>query len=137
MARLEPCQVQDGGHKAVTGVYYIPRLTTTIISLGQLQEAAYKIVLHDGFLSMWDWVRTLAAKVKHASNRLYILYLDIDHPVCLLAQGTSPAWRWHSRYGNLNFHGLKRLAEGEMVRGLPQIYHIDQVCNSCLVGKQK
>jgi hypothetical protein len=75
--------------------------------------------------------------VKHASNRLYILYLNVDHPVCLAAQGTSPAWRWHSRYGNLNFCGLKRLAEGEMVRGLPQINHIDQVCNSCLAGKEK
>jgi hypothetical protein len=53
--------VQDGGHKAVIGVYYIPCLTATIISLGQLQDVAYKIVLHDGFLKLWDWAGTLVA----------------------------------------------------------------------------
>jgi hypothetical protein len=37
----------------------------------------------------------------------------------------------------LNFCSLRRLAEGEMVSGLPQIDHIDQVCDSCLVRKQK
>jgi transposase InsO family protein len=47
------------------------------------------------------------------------------------------AWRWHSRYGHLNFRGLKRLAEGEMVKGLPHIDHVDQVCDNCLTGKQK
>jgi hypothetical protein len=75
--------------------------------------------------------------VKCASNRLYILYLDIDRLVCMVAQGMSPAWRWHSKYRHLNFHGLRRLAEGEMVKGLPQIDHVDQVCDSCLAGKQK
>jgi hypothetical protein len=128
---------KTSGHKTLTGVYYIPRLTTNIISLGQLEEAAYRIVLHNGFLRLWDWAGTLVAKVKRASNRLYILYLDVDRPMCLATQGTSPAWRWHSKYGHLNFRGLKRLAEGEMVRDLPQIEHVDQVCDNCLIGKQK
>jgi transposase InsO family protein/ribosomal protein L15 len=142
VANIEGCssilvKCKISGHKALTGVYYIPRLTANIISLGQLEEAAYRIVLHDGFLRLWDRGETLVAKMKRASNKLYILYLDVDRPVCLATQGTSPAWRWHSRYGHLNFRGLKRLAEGEMVRGLPQIDHVDQVCDSCLVGKQK
>jgi hypothetical protein len=94
-------------------------------------------MLHDGFLRLWDRAETLVAKVKHASNRLYILYLDVNRLVCLAAQGTSLAWRWHSRYEYLNFRGLKRMAEGEMVRGLLQIDHVDQVCDSCLAGKQK
>jgi transposase InsO family protein len=34
----------------------------------------------------------------------------------------------------LNFHGLKRLSEDELVKGL---LHIDQVCDSCLTGKQR
>jgi hypothetical protein len=102
-----------------------------------LEEAAYKIVLHDGFLRLWDRAGMLVAKVKRMLNRMYILYLNVDRLLCLAAQGTSPAWRWHSRYGHLNFHSLKHLAEDDMVRGLPQIDHVDQVCNSCLAGKQK
>jgi hypothetical protein len=37
----------------------------------------------------------------------------------------------------LNFHGLKWLSEGELVKGLPHIDHVDQVCDSCLTGKQR
>jgi hypothetical protein len=103
----------------LTGVYYTPHLMANIISLGQLEEVAYRIMLHDGFLRLWDWVGALVAKVKCVSNRLYILYLDVNRPLCLAGQGTSLAWRWHSRYGHLNFRGLKRLAKGERVRGLP------------------
>jgi hypothetical protein len=34
----------------------------------------------------------LVAKVTCGSNRLYILYLNVDRPMCLEAQGTSLAW---------------------------------------------
>jgi hypothetical protein len=77
----------------------------------------------------------LVAKVKRASNRLYIIYLDVHRPVCLAVQGTSTALRWHVRYGHLNFHNLKHLVEGNIVSGLPQIDHVDQVCDSCLARK--
>jgi transposase InsO family protein len=75
--------------------------------------------------------------VKRATNRLYILNLDVNRPMCLARQSSIPAWRWQSRYGHLNFRGLRKLAKGEMVRGLPQIDHVDQVYDSCLTGKQK
>jgi transposase InsO family protein len=68
---------------------------------------------------------------------LYVLKVDIDKPVCLAAQGSSSAWTWHARYGHLHFRGLRQLAQGGMVRGLPQIDQVDQVCDSCLAGKQR
>jgi transposase InsO family protein len=75
--------------------------------------------------------------VGRSANRLYVLELNITRPVCLAAQGTSTAWRWHARYGHLNFRALRRLAEGEMVHGLPRLDHVDQVCDGCLAGKQR
>jgi hypothetical protein len=128
---------KTGGHKALTGVYYIPCLRANIVSLGQMEEVGYKIVLESGFLKLWNHAGTLAAKVKRGASRLYVLHLDVDRPVCLVAQGMSPAWRWHSRYVHLNFHGLKWLSEGELVKGLPHIDHVDQVCDSCLTRKQR
>ena len=70
------------------------------------------------------------------ANRLYVLELEVAHPICLMAQGDNAAWRWHAQYGHLNFHGLRQLSKEDMVKGLPQIDHIDQVCDSCLTGKQ-
>jgi hypothetical protein len=110
---------KTGSHKALVRVYYVSRLTTNIISLGQMEEVVYKIMIHGGFLRLWDRAGTLVTKVKCATNRLYILNLDVDRLVCLAAQGSSLAWRWHSRYGHLNFHGIGRLVKEEMVRGLP------------------
>jgi hypothetical protein len=80
---------KTGGHKALTGVYYIPHLKANIVSLGQMEEAGYKIVLESGFLKLWNRAGTLAAKVKRDASRLYVLHLDVDRPVCLAAQGTS------------------------------------------------
>jgi hypothetical protein len=45
---------KTGGLKALTGVYYIPRLKANIISLVQMEEAGYKIVLESGFLKLWN-----------------------------------------------------------------------------------
>jgi hypothetical protein len=98
---------KTGGHKALTGVYYIPHLKANIVSLGQMEEAGYKIILESSFLKLCNRVGTLAVKVKRGASHLYVLHLDVDRPVCLVAQGMSPAWRWHSRYGHLNFRGLK------------------------------
>jgi hypothetical protein len=47
------------------------------------------------------------------------------------------AWQWHARFEHLGFHGLKALSKGQMVRGLPPIDHIEQICDSCLAGKQR
>lgn len=128
---------KNGEHQALTGVYHIPRLTTNIVSLGQLEEDGFKILLLNGFLKVWDRRRRLLAKVPRAANRLYVLTVDIGKPVCLAAQGNDAAWRWHARFGHLNFRSLRRLSQQEMVRGLPSLDHIDQVCDSCLAGKQR
>ena len=37
----------------------------------------------------------------------------------------------------MSFQGLKQLSKGHMVRGLPQIEHAGELCDSCLAGKQR
>jgi transposase InsO family protein len=128
---------KTGEHQKLTGVYHIPRLMANIISLGQLEEDRYKIQLGHGMLKIWDPRRRLVAAVRRGASRLYVLNADVDKPVCLAARAEEDAWRWHARYGHLGFQGLQRLSKGEMVRGMPQIDHIDQVCDGCLVGKQR
>ena len=38
--------------------------------------------------------------------------------------------------GHFNFHGLKILQQKNMMRDLPTIKEIDDVCEGCLLGKQ-
>jgi hypothetical protein len=113
---------RDGGHRALTGVYFIPRLKSSIVSLGQLDEVGCQTLIENGILTVRDRQRRILASVKRASNRLYLFKLTVAQPVCLSAcVGGDTAWRWHARYGHLNFHALRKLAQNGMVRGLPQI----------------
>ena len=45
-------QCKNGKHRSFTGVYFIPRLTVNIVSLGQLEVAGFAIHLNHGAMSI-------------------------------------------------------------------------------------
>ena len=47
----------NGEHRALTDVYYIPRLRSSIVSLGQLDENGCKFGIAHGVLSIHDQER--------------------------------------------------------------------------------
>jgi hypothetical protein len=118
-------------------VYFIPRLRTSIVSVGQLDEVGCSTLVKGGQMVVRDAEDALIIKVPRSGNRLYTTELQIARPVCLAASAGEDAWRWHGRYGHLNFDALRRLASGNMVRGLPAIEHVEQLCDGCLIGKQR
>jgi len=126
-----------GEHRILTNVYYIPMLKSNIISLGQLDENGCKVVIEGGVMTILDRLQRLLAKVKRSSNRLYVLNIAPALPECFLVRSKEEAWRWHARYGHVNFHALKSLSQKQMVHGLPIIEHEDRICDGCLIGKQQ
>ena len=42
-----------GEHRILTNIYFIPRLRSNIISLGQLDENGCKIAIEDGVMTIW------------------------------------------------------------------------------------
>jgi transposase InsO family protein len=130
---------KNGEHKVVTNVYYIPKLQTNIISLGQLEEAGCKVVLEDGWLQIFDRVdqgRKRIVNTLRTSNRLYKLQIKPTTPVSLMLSVIDTAWLWHSRFGHLNFKALRELGRKDMVKGIPVVDHVEQVCEGCTLGKQ-
>lgn len=85
--------LKNGDHNALTGVYHIPRLTTNIISIGQLDEEGFKILIEGGLLKIWDVQRRLLVKISRTGNCLYVLNIDVAKPICLAVQGGDAAWR--------------------------------------------
>jgi hypothetical protein len=124
------------GHKVLTEVYFIPKLKSNIVSLGQLEEGGCKVVLQDGNCNVFDVERTLLARAPRAGNRLYLLKLHLSAPVCLAAKTTDKAWLWHGRYGHLNFRALRELGVKGMVEGLPLLDRVEEFCDGCALGKQ-
>ena len=116
---------KNGEHRVLTRVYYLPRLTANIISLGQLEEAGCRIVIDRGVLSIFEQGRKLLARVKRSASCLYTLDLKIRRPVNLSARSEEAVWRWHARFGHLSFQSMRQLARHGMVRGLPPLEQVD------------
>ena len=63
--------------------------------------------------------------------------MQVAQPLCLVARRDDEAWQWHERFGHLHFEALKRLSAKEMVRGLPCLDHVEQLCDVCVLTKQR
>ena len=62
------------------------------------------MLIKDGVLRIRDREQRLLAKVKRSWNRLYLLDLKVEKPICLAAERTEEPWLWHARYrGHLTF----------------------------------
>ena len=129
-------QGRHNQHKVLTDVYYIPKLKSNIVSLGQLEEKGSKSVLENGKLCVFDQEKTLLISAPRTANRLYTIKLGLTTPVCLLAKSDDAAWRWHARLGHLNFRALRNLSSKGMVHGMPTVNRVEQVYDGCVLGKQ-
>ena len=83
---------KTGEHLPLTGVYFIPRLTTNIVSLGQLDKGGCDVHSKHGVLQIRDEKDRLIIRVKRTANRLYLLWVKITRPLCLAARTTQDAW---------------------------------------------
>jgi hypothetical protein len=55
---------KSGEHRALMGVYYIPYLTTNILSLDQMDEAGCRVDNNAGLLRIFDQRQQLLVKVR-------------------------------------------------------------------------
>ncbi|KAF8672420.1 hypothetical protein HU200_049631 [Digitaria exilis] len=124
-------------HHALNHVYYLPRLTANILSIGQFDEIGYQVLVEDGVMKIRDEERHLLAKINRDAGRLYVLDVDIAQPVCLAVRGEEEAWIWHARFGHLHFAVLRKMGREGLVRGLPLLSQVEQVCEACLAGKHR
>ncbi|WVZ90458.1 hypothetical protein U9M48_036759 [Paspalum notatum var. saurae] len=102
-----------------------------------MDENGSRVVIESGVPRIWDHHRRLLAKVTRGTNRLYVLNVQVAQPFCLAARRDDEAWQWHERFGHLHFEALKRLSANEMVRGLPCLDHVEQLCDVCVLTKQR
>jgi hypothetical protein len=130
-------QCKNGDQWVLLDVYYIPRLKSSLISLGQLTETGHRVIMDDDWLEVFDKRRErLVMKIEQGANHFYKVDLKSTEPLCLLTKLSEDAWLWYGRLGHANFHSLKLLSEKSMVGGVPAIAHPEEVCEACLAGKQ-
>ena len=119
--------IDRGGRRTLMDDFFIP----------VLDENMYNIAIRCGVCTMRDQRNHLLIEVTCAPNRLYKLLFRPIRRVCLIVCHVSDTWGWHARLGYQNFDGLRRMACDDLVCGVPQIEHPGELCEACLVGKQR
>lgn len=94
-------------------------LKTNLLSASQLQDKSYRIAIYKGECEVYDPKKCSIVVVKISSNRLFPLKIKIIQAYLFAKEDDT--WRWHYRYGHLNFNGLQTLHQKGMVIGLPEI----------------
>jgi GAG-pre-integrase domain/Zinc knuckle len=121
---------------SIQDVYYIPDLKTNILSMRQLMEKGYSVLMKDRVLHLKDKQGRLVARVEMGRNRMYKLNLRSVREKCLRVNVEDKVSLWHLRFGHLHHGGLKELAKKNMVHGLPDIDYEGKFCEECVLGKQ-
>ncbi|CAN1181758.1 hypothetical protein LINPERHAP2_LOCUS35596, partial [Linum perenne] len=120
--------MNNGSHQFINNVYYVPNMTSNILSLGQLLEKNYEVHMANRQLELRNDRKELIARIPMSKNRMFILNIQSEAAKCLKACVKDDTWLWHLRFGHLNFGGLKLLGQKKMVHDIPLINHPNQLC---------
>ena len=128
-------KMKSGRREKISEVYYVPGLKNNLLSIGHLLKKGYDIHFHNNscFLSKQN---QLVAKISVAANNLFPLSLETPNMAYLTSVDKRISKLWHERFGHLNYGSLKLLSRKTMVKGLPQIDLVEEVCEECQLGKQ-
>ncbi|CAL2258040.1 unnamed protein product [Prunus armeniaca] len=145
MAYIDKKEISSGDIKfhmknntvqTISNVFYIPDLKSNLISMGQLQERGYIIIIPQSQCQIHHPDKGLIVEAKMTANHMFPLHIQYDAQKCLSTRVQDPTWLWHLCYGHLSFKGLKTLHEKNMVEGLPKINCPTEMCEDCIVDKQ-
>lgn len=129
--------VVEGISQVISQVYYVPDLTSNLLSIGQLQEKDITIVIKRGMCKMYHPTHGLITTSKMTCNRMFILHAIIKEreEKCLNVEDDKTQV-WHKRLGHVNNKSLRTMQYKQMVSGFPKIAEPTKTCEVCNLGKQ-
>ncbi|XP_014511675.1 uncharacterized protein LOC106770373 [Vigna radiata var. radiata] len=129
---------RNGSQVVISNVLYVPDMKCNLLSIGQLVEKGFTVIMgNQNRVEIYDNKNRLVLISKTSDNRTFQVCFDgVENVHCLSAVKNEESWKWHLRFGHLNFRDLQGLEEKAMVTGMPPISLSDDACKSCLAGKQ-
>nr|KYP59803.1 Retrovirus-related Pol polyprotein from transposon TNT 1-94 [Cajanus cajan] len=130
--------------QVLSDVYYIPELKNNLLSIGKLQEKGLAILILDGTCKVFHPRMGLIMKTVMSGNKMFYVSafdgtsMEPNKIFCLKAEIAlgKENHLWHCRFGHFNHKALKTLAYKKMVIGLPSLKYPQNICTTCLTGKQ-
>jgi len=128
---------KNGKITIIEDVLYVLGMQCNLLSVGQLIQKGYLIIMKDNSLKLFDKNSRLVFKTPLAKNMTFQTNMKVVELNCLSAiMKDEDSWLWNYRFGYLNFRGLNQLVDKEMILGVPKIEIPSTVCDTCLIGKQ-
>lgn len=103
---------RDGNHIYISGVLYIPGMKSNLLSIGQLLEKGYRMVM-ENTMRVFDVKNKLLVKATLSGTRTFKVELNVVKQQCLATPVDRDEWLWHHRFGHVNFRDLSLLQHGE------------------------
>lgn len=129
----------DGMTQVITKVYYVPELTVSLISLGQLQEKNVTVVIKRGECKLYHPQKGTIITSKMTKNRMFLVKetMKLDVERCFKIEKENLEQLWHRRLGHVNNKSLRTMQFNHMVDRMPWIAESSKVCEVCSLGKHK
>ena len=130
-------QTRTGQDKVLKNVYYIPKLTHNLLSLGQLMEWGYKFNFDGKKCIIRHKKRNMPPIfVLMVGRRMFpVIILDLFE-FSMMSNRIDESMIWHQRYAHFHFNVMMLLYMKNMVEVLPSISYENQVCEGCIFGKE-
>lgn len=126
---------KDGHLALIQDVLYVPSMKCNLLSVGQLVEKGFSVLMKEGCLKMFDSNQKLMLRAPLSNNITFKIDIKGAEVHCLASTMSDENWLWHLRFGHLNFRSLSDLESKQMVNGLPKITIPEKVCEGCIVAK--
>ncbi|KAM0015323.1 putative RNA-directed DNA polymerase [Helianthus debilis subsp. tardiflorus] len=124
--------------QVITNVYFVPELTSNLMSVGQLQEKGVKVVIEKGECCIHHPQRGVIIRSQMTKNRMFVVHGKVKAAPsqCLQASEVQNTQVWHKRFAHVNHKAIRTMQYKKMVNGLPIVSGRSEVCETCNVGKQ-
>ena len=97
---------RDGTVSYIEDVICVPNMRCNLLSLSQLLEKKYRMVMEDKEMKIYDKDRRLIIKAPLNRNRTFKVGIQVMKHNCLQGETYREEWLWHYRFGHLNFKDL-------------------------------
>ena len=100
---------KDGKATLIEDVLFIPGMKCNLMSLGQLIEKGFSIIIKHDYLELYDQHQRLVLKSPWSKNITFQTTIRPVEVKCLTAtEENKKSWLWHLKFGYLNFRSLNQ-----------------------------
>ncbi|KAK8933850.1 hypothetical protein KSP39_PZI015291 [Platanthera zijinensis] len=125
---------KDGHTRHIEDVHYVPLLTQSLLSVGQLMKNGYTITFEDAHCHITHKERSVCiASVKMTPNKMFPLDLESPNESAFVCRSTLSLW--YNRFAHLNKTDVCLLKQKQIVIGLPDLQEENTNCEDCIFSK--